>query len=378
MSLSQSALQGVLASATRNVYLQTLTITHPDITTLRLVNDRKNMWRAFQTSTTADDKTSNGNDGTLVNGPTWTSDGPNDAMQGSLDFDGSDDWVDTGADYAFTTSFTVECWMYQEFESDNADDPDIVGKGRFRDNNWSLWTRGGSEINFELNDNSNHRFRARYLSPPPEGTWLHIAGVWDANTEEARIYINGSLENTVNTSARSGAWDSTDTVKFGKRTVDGSRWFDGKLSDVRVWYSVRTQTEIQNNMNTRLNGDESGLVGYWPMDDTTDKYVRSSFEVTAPAQNPERPPQIQITAGAVDQRVVEAVRKLAGKREQAKINYEIVLASTPDTVEFGPVELDFDSANTDGLTSITIKASFLKGALNDMFPTPQFAPSNAA
>ncbi len=107
-------------------------------------------------------------------------------------------------------------------------------------------------------------------------------------------------------------------------------------------------------------------------------YQRFPFQVTAATQNSESPPSINITADAVDQTVVVALRQLAGSRERASIKYEVVLADTPDTVEFGPVDFEFDSLNGNSATQVKVTASYLRGALNDAFPALQFAPSNVA
>jgi len=108
-----------------------------------------------------------------------------------------------------------------------------------------------------------------------------------------------------------------------------------------------------------------------------DTFKRFPFQVSAATQSQDRPPAINITADAVDQRLVLALRSLAGKREVANIRYEVVLSETPDIVEFGPVDFGFDSVSGDSATKINVRASFLKGALNDAFPSRQFAPSNA-
>jgi len=108
------------------------------------------------------------------------------------------------------------------------------------------------------------------------------------------------------------------------------------------------------------------------------EFLRFPFEVTATTQAQDRPPSIDISGDAVDQRIVQALRELAGKRQRAQIVYEVVLADTPDAVEFGPVKFEFDSMSADSATRVTVRASFLKGALNDAFPSGQFAPSNVA
>jgi len=106
-------------------------------------------------------------------------------------------------------------------------------------------------------------------------------------------------------------------------------------------------------------------------------YRRFPFRVTAPAQAEGRPPVLQFVATTVDQTLITALRYLAGLKERAKIVYEVVRADEPDTVEFGPVEFEFEAANCNNMMQVTVEASFLRGALNDQFPGRLIAPSNA-
>lgn len=107
-------------------------------------------------------------------------------------------------------------------------------------------------------------------------------------------------------------------------------------------------------------------------------FQRFPFSVSAASQDQGKPPSIDISADAVDQRVLKAMRRLAGKREKAKIRYEIVLANTPDSVEFGPITFEFDTVAGGSSTQVQIRATILKGALDDAFPKDQFAPSNVS
>jgi len=111
---------------------------------------------------------------------------------------------------------------------------------------------------------------------------------------------------------------------------------------------------------------------------TAGTFFRFPFEVSAATQIQDRPPSIDIKADAVDQRVLQKIRSIAGMKKRAEISYEIVLADTPNQIEFGPVKFEFDYLSADSATRVTVKASFLKGALNDAFPAGQFAPSNVA
>ena len=108
------------------------------------------------------------------------------------------------------------------------------------------------------------------------------------------------------------------------------------------------------------------------------EYFHFPFSVTAATQNQDTPPALNITADAVNQTLVLNLRQLAGKRENPKITYEIVLADSPDTIEFGPVEFEYEGISGDSSTQVTVRAGYLKGALNDAFPARQFAPSNVS
>ena len=43
----------------------------------------------------------------------------------------------------------------------------------------------------------------------------------------------------------------------------------GQLDEVRLWKVARTQEQIQTAMTGELTGAETGLVGYWPLDEGT-------------------------------------------------------------------------------------------------------------
>ncbi|NEO85305.1 MAG: LamG domain-containing protein [Spirulina sp. SIO3F2] len=48
----------------------------------------------------------------------------------------------------------------------------------------------------------------------------------------------------------------------------GQTWkWNGSLAEFRIWSKVRSQTEIKENQYKSLQGDESGLLGYWPLRD---------------------------------------------------------------------------------------------------------------
>ncbi len=86
-------------------------------------------------------------------------------------------------------------------------------------------------------------------------TWTHIAGVWDGN--ELRIYFNGVLDGT--TTGVDGAFlSSASLLRIGANQL--SEAWTGKLDDVRIWSTARTETEINTTMTGCLTGSETGLL----------------------------------------------------------------------------------------------------------------------
>ena len=147
----------------------------------------------------------------------------------------------------------------------------------------------------------------------------------------------------------------------------------GVLSEATSAVFLETLTITHSDFDTlRLVNNYQELVR------NEDTFSPFPFRVRGSQNDGQSPPSLRINADIVDQRIIEALRTAAGKREKPIIKYEIVLAGSPDTVEFGPMEFQFGAVSTDGLATATITATFLPGALNDAFPSLQFAPSNAS
>lgn len=115
------------------------------------------------------------------------------------------------------------------------------------------------------------------------GRWQHCACVYgdhyNGTHKYVEIYIDGVCQydclihptNLVNTPFPSGMHDIT----IGCSAKNGvPSFFNGKISEVRVWNKVRTLEEIKSTKDQRLLGIESGLVAYWPL------YSSDSNQVT--------------------------------------------------------------------------------------------------
>ncbi len=95
--------------------------------------------------------------------------------------------------------------------------------------------------------------------------WYHIAGTYDG--AYMRLYVNGVLADSL---AVTGSIDYTyfNAFRVGKYQDDDENiFYQGLIDDVRLWNVVRTQSEIADNRFTELVGNETGLVGYWKLNE---------------------------------------------------------------------------------------------------------------
>ena len=105
------------------------------------------------------------------------------------------------------------------------------------------------------------------------------------------------------------------------------------------------------------------------------EYFRANFEVIGMNQDEGQLPQMRIKVANIDQRLITEVRKLSGTRVDIECVYDVVLADTPDVIEYGPIQFRVDSVGN-ALQALDLNLSFRSGFLNAAFPHLQFAPSN--
>ena len=72
-----------------------------------------------------------------------------------------------------------------------------------------------------------------------------------------KLYRNGAVVATA-----SNVVNYTETIqKIG--IFNNGNFFFGKIDQIRVWNSVRTDTQIQNSFNCKISGDEPNLVAWY-------------------------------------------------------------------------------------------------------------------
>ena len=95
------------------------------------------------------------------------------------------------------------------------------------------------------------------------GQWTHLALTYDGST--MRIYLNGEEEGQ--RTFTNGMDVSNYNLSFGIEQSTMEYALDGVLDEARLWDVALTREQIQGNMYSLLQGNESNLVSYWNFDE---------------------------------------------------------------------------------------------------------------
>ena len=172
---------------------------------------------------------------TLVNDAAF-----NSADFGSIEFDGTDDYITTNLNGAELsgTEFTIDLWI----------NPDVnnAAYGLFSVNT-------GDGLEFRMNGikyrflTGGSNFEDTAATAAFTGTWSNLIAV--KKTDSIEIYYNGELSNTKSVSNTNPSYGTGDVIIAGRASAgspSGAYW-NGKISVVRVYDKALSSVEIRTN-----------------------------------------------------------------------------------------------------------------------------------
>ncbi|MFA9262145.1 MAG: LamG-like jellyroll fold domain-containing protein [Undibacterium sp.] len=206
--------------------------------------------------TTATDASTNGNNGTLTNGPTWTT----GQIGGAVTFDGSDDYVGLPAKvFGILPRGTASFWV--KGTNYTAGQHFIYEEGAGFNNFAAVWPDSSSS-SMTLNVGSNTAINTTKTNFST-GTWYQIAINWDGTT--ANVYVNGVLDKSV-AHGYSASTTSGGLPQIGRYLAGGSGggYFNGSVDEFRVYNRVLSADEVGELYRlTSPTGTDTSLKGYW-------------------------------------------------------------------------------------------------------------------
>ncbi|WKZ21454.1 MAG: Ig-like domain-containing protein [Candidatus Brocadiaceae baterium WH-1] len=199
--------------------------------------------------TSAADASGNGNNGTLFNGPVWTTGKINSA----LSFDGVNDYVEVPNSTSLNpvNFVTVSAWIYPTAPGQSNDSKIIAKRHQtLANDNYSLGFI--SESRPEARIVIGGSMKSIYGPVLSLNAWHHLVGVYDGST--LKLYVNGTEVNSV---AASGSLDtSTHPLRIGTRAVDPvNRYFKGSIDEVYVFNRALSDQEVLSLFNPTASPD---------------------------------------------------------------------------------------------------------------------------
>jgi len=198
--------------------------------------------------TTWYDLSDNGNNGTLMNGPTY-----NSSDGGSIVFDGDNDYVDLGTigvshPLQLNNGFTISWWGIQGGGGDLFQRIIDKSNGGLGANGWAIYPKDQdtpeSELTLSYNGTDGTINSSTSLSST---SWQNWSLTWSSSSNQWIWYLNGSVDNsgyttygvpTVETNARIGSWNHST-----------GREYKGKISSVLIYTRPLTSSEITQNFD---------------------------------------------------------------------------------------------------------------------------------
>ena len=238
------------------------------------------------------------------------------AAGNALQFDGTNDYVTFGTSAGLTSLgaqvFTIETWFRKtgvgattttgtggiataiplvtkgrgQSENSNVDmnyflGIDTTGNVLAADFEECARTQTGCPATTSNATQGGQNYPVRGSTPIANNIWYHAAVTFDGRYW--KLYLNGVLETTM-TGADTGAnryprWDSTQHAGIAtamNSTGVAEGYLQGVVDEVRVWNVVRTQAEIQANMNLELTSG-TGLIGRWGLNEGSGAQANNSI-----------------------------------------------------------------------------------------------------
>jgi hypothetical protein len=184
--------------------------------------------------TTWTDLSGNGNNGTLINGPTFSSNN-----SGSIVFDGSDDIVNTS--YVSTNIYTFSAWFRANTLSDGYRNIISIPVPNY---SLVLLNTNSPNLGFWTSDGLG----GQSLSTPTltANVWYNVYFIREGNsiTNGYKAYLNGVLYGSANT----GVWSTSSNMSIGGRS-DTTQFFNGSISAAQIYNRALSATEVQQNFN---------------------------------------------------------------------------------------------------------------------------------
>jgi hypothetical protein len=169
---------------------------------------------------------------------------------------------------ALINSITIEAWIkFETLPTGGASMCFVARDTNTATNNgyYFRFTEGSpSQLQFAFRDGAgNLEVGVTETWAPVVDTWYHVAVSHDRALARAIITVNGSSLGTTTGLDTTVGQESSADFRIGSHNAATPHFFDGMISEVRIWDTARTVDEINTNKYAEFTGINNNLVGYW-------------------------------------------------------------------------------------------------------------------
>jgi hypothetical protein len=171
----------------------------------------------------------------------------------SMEFDGTDDYVNAGSNFNLREEFTISQWLKR----------DSISTAQVFNSKWNASSPRPYTFLFLVNNsirlalNSNDSYvdtPSNYVSLTD---WIHVVGVYSMSGGFIKLYVDGEEKNSESYSTILVDAPSEDLMIGAERASSPSSYFDGSMKDVRIYNRALTAEEVE--LLYKLNGEDVGL-----------------------------------------------------------------------------------------------------------------------
>lgn len=186
-----------------------------------------------------------GNNGTLVNSPTYSS-----GNKGSLVFNGTSSYVSVANSSSVnpgTGSFSIVVWVNSD-PSAGGDGWDLwVAKRANGSNGYYLGAANGLGVRFMLGNDTSSRTDTGFISYT-NNTWAMFTAILDRTANTQTVIRNDNAESSSVTPS-GGNYSNTGTLSIGADIGMGAFYVGGSISYVQLYSKALTTAEVSQNFN---------------------------------------------------------------------------------------------------------------------------------
>ena len=210
------------------------------------------------------------------------------AQNYGLTLSGTNNYVNCGSNalLASTNIRTMECWVkFTDFTGNQ----EILSRSTIGSGIELLLYN--NNLSFYCMNNLTVPAATSFISYPISNlsinTWYHVAASWDNTKENMRLYVNGvSVGSRTDIGNVNGGLSlPTGNFMIGQWSSDAteSRLLKGTVDEVRIWSTNRSATQIKAGMYANYMAGATGLLAYYPFDESTGTTVNNMITTGVPA-----------------------------------------------------------------------------------------------